>query len=132
MAYLPMINRIIEYKNAKGQARKWVLLQFVIAGLRRMSYKIPSRAIALTRARVKRGLYKCELCCKLVKKSQIAVDHKLPIVPVTGWDTFDGYIDRLFCNPEELQIICKEPCHAVKTKAENKQRRQNAGNKNKK
>jgi len=118
-----MINRIINYKNAKGQERKWVLSQFVISGLRRLSYKIPSRAIALTRARVKRGIYKCAICGELVKKSEISVDHKLPIVPVTGWDTFDGYIDRLFCNPEDLQIICKDPCHALKTKLENQARR---------
>jgi hypothetical protein len=127
-----MINRVIEYKNAKGQARKWILLQFVISGLRRMSYKIPSRSIALTRARVKRGVYKCEMCGKEIKKSQMAVDHKLPIVPVTGWDTFDGFIDRLFCNPEDLQVICKEPCHAEKTKNENTQRRKYAKDHNKK
>jgi len=118
-----MINRVINYKNAKGQERKWILSQFVISGLRRLSYKIPSRSIALTRARVKRGWYKCELCGKLVKKSAISVDHKLPIVPISGWDSFDGYIERLFCNPEDLQIICKDPCHSSKTKLENSARR---------
>lgn len=120
-----MLNLIYKYKNAKGEDREWVLSQFVISGLRRMSYKIPMRAAALSRARVKRGKYKCEMCGKIVSKSQIAVDHILPIVPVTGWDTFDGYIKRLFCMPEGLSIICKNPCHANKTKEENAQRRKN-------
>ena len=118
-----MINRVIEYKNAKGLLRKWILSQFVISGLRRLSYKIPARSIALTRARVKRGIYRCEMCKKLGKKSEIVLDHILPVVPITGWDSFDGFIDRLFCNPEDLQVIHKSPCHAQKTKLENQTRR---------
>lgn len=115
---------VFNYKNKKGQLKKWVLSQFVISGLRRMSYKCPMRAAALTRARVKRGLYKCEICSKLTKKSSIALDHILPVVPVTGWDDFEGFINRLFCLPEGLQTICKD-CHGKKTKEENRLRRQN-------
>ena len=118
-----MINLVFDYKNAKGQPRRWILSQFVISGLRRMSYKVPMRAAALSRARIKRGWYKCEVCGKIIKKSAIAIDHKLPIVPVNGWDNFDGYIKRLFCLPGEIQVICRTPCHLEKTKAETKERK---------
>ena len=114
---------IFEYKNAKGQTRKWVLQQYVIAGLRRLSYRTPMRAAALTKARIRRGVYKCAICGKEVKKSQIALDHINPVVPITGWDDWNGFINRLFCAVTDLQVICKDPCHALKTKYENAARR---------
>jgi len=55
-------------------------------------------------------------------------DHITPIVPVTGFDTWDSTIDRLFCEAEGLQALCVD-CHAVKTKAENEERRENKRNK---
>jgi hypothetical protein len=51
-------------------------------------------------------------------------DHITPIVPVTGFDTWDNTIDRLFCEIEGLQALCVD-CHAVKTKEENEERRKN-------
>jgi hypothetical protein len=49
------------------------------------------------------------------------VDHIEPIVPVTGWESWDSYIERMFCEKEGLQILCEE-CHDVKTRAEKKKR----------
>ena len=56
------------------------------------------------------------------KTEKYDCDHVQPIVPTTGWDSWDGYIDRLF---EGLMVgICKK-CHAKKTKLENDKRRKN-------
>jgi len=114
----------IRYKNAKGQDRDWKLFDRVKAALRNLSYKTPIRQIVLKRARTERGKYKCELCGAIKKTSEIVVDHIEPIVPVTGFDNWDGLIERLFCLPEGLQVICKKPCHAEKSKKENSLRRE--------
>ncbi len=120
---------IYEYKNAKGEPRKWVLQQFLISGLRRMSYKTPMRADALKNARVKRGKYKCAMCLQIFGKRQICVDHIQPVISTKkGFTTWDSYIKKLFCTPQGLQILCRK-CHNIKSKGENKERRKNYKNK---
>lgn len=114
---------IVEYKNAKGQDRKWVLFDRVKGALRSLSYKTPMRAAALKRARIERGKYKCELCGTIGGPKTMAVDHTDPIIPITGFKSWDDTISRLFCTSDKLKTICKKPCHSEKTKAENAERR---------
>jgi hypothetical protein len=46
------------------------------------------------------------------------VDHKDPVIdPVVGFTDWNEYIRRMFCGPENLQVLC-DPCHAEKTRAE--------------
>lgn len=74
---------------------------------------------ALADARVERGSYKCAGCSELFKRDQIHIDHIEPVIPVDGtfedWNTF---IERLFCGPEGLQVLCVQ-CHEDKTLCEN-------------
>jgi 5-methylcytosine-specific restriction endonuclease McrA len=58
--------------------------------------------------------YRCNACTKLYVASAVQVDHKIPIGSCSTWDEF---IERLFCEAENLQVLCK-PCHKAKTKAE--------------
>jgi 5-methylcytosine-specific restriction endonuclease McrA len=45
----------------------------------------------------------------------VFVDHIIPVVdPAVGWTTWDDIVDRLFCEPDNLQLLCKE-CHSVKS-----------------
>lgn len=97
---------------------------FAIAALRRASYRWPSRSQAATNARVARGKYKCAICSTIVGNKEKKLDHILPVVAVTGWDGFDGFIERLLCDVTGFQVIC-ENCHARKTKLENEIRRVN-------
>lgn len=70
------------------------------------------RSECLKKAKVDRGLYQCAICPpgKLTRYSDTQVDHKITAVPLTGWDGFDSFIERLFCPVEDLQVLCK-PCH---------------------
>lgn len=110
---------IVEYFNAKGQPRKWVLFDRVKGALRSLSYKTPMRSMAMKRAKIERGRYKCEECGTIGGPKTMAVDHLDPIIPITGFKSWDDTIDRLFCTTDKLQVICKDPCHKAKTKAEN-------------
>ena len=60
----------------------------------------------------------CQVCSSWVSSSKIAVDHIVPVVDVdvgfTDWNTF---IDRLWCDKNNLQIIC-DSCHNKKTNNE--------------
>lgn len=85
---------------------------------------------ALKAAFVKRGvnpktgklakLHKCNHCSKLFPMNAVKVDHIKPVVdPNVGFVSWDMYIDRMFCEVENLQVLC-DPCHDFKTKTESK------------
>lgn len=94
---------------------------YAIALLRRGSYRAPMRYQALQRAKVMYGRYTCAACEGIFARKDIQVDHIAPVVNVSGWDGFDLFIDRLFCDSEGLQVMCK-PCHKAKSQKENASR----------
>jgi hypothetical protein len=49
-------------------------------------------------------------------------DHIDPVIPLTGFDSWDGVIKRLYCEADGFQALCKA-CHKVKTKEEADERR---------
>ncbi len=65
--------------------------------------------------------YKCAECEGLFKPNQVEVDHKIPVGPAPGSKyapdglTWDDFIFRIFCNPTNLQVLCKDKCHKTKT-----------------
>jgi 5-methylcytosine-specific restriction endonuclease McrA len=75
----------------------------------------PNRKAALTTARISRGLYVCAECKALTTAKEIAVDHKERVGSVLE----AGYLERLFCHPSQLQVLCTA-CHDRKTAKERK------------
>ena len=62
--------------------------------------------------------YKCNACKEEFTSANVQVDHKKPVVnPKLGFTTWDDYVDALFCEKNNLQVLCKE-CHKEKTKKE--------------
>jgi 5-methylcytosine-specific restriction endonuclease McrA len=61
----------------------------------------------------------CENCAKFTPRKELCVDHIEPVgsfpEPIPG--KLGAYVDRLFCDVDNLQLLCKE-CHAAKTKRE--------------
>lgn len=70
--------------------------------------------------------WSCCAECKLPTPTYlIQVDHIIPIVPIDSTlelMTWDDVVDRIWCDKNNLQPLCK-PCHNIKTKAERKLRR---------
>lgn len=69
---------------------------------------------------------KCSQCQTPTATYQIEVDHVDPIVPVDRsleQMSWDEVINRVFCSKDNLTPVCR-PCHAIKTKSENKARAQ--------
>lgn len=107
--------------------------------LRRLSYQRPEYSKAKNRAKVDITVYKCEECGQLMYdgKSQKSFDKKLLNYPSLIWQTpeldhdksvvepkrgfasWDDYLDRLFCAPEDLTVMCKK-CHKKESDKETK------------
>jgi hypothetical protein len=66
--------------------------------------------------------YECSNCHCCFPAKLVVVDHISPVVPVTGFVSWDDVITRMFCPAEGLQVLCKT-CHSIKTKEENAQRK---------
>lgn len=95
--------------------------QFVKNALRRASYKWPPRTESLRKARVGRGDYLCNLCKKIFKRKEVQVDHIIPVIdPLTGFNGFDEYVERLLCDEDNFQVICIS-CHKTKTLEQTKE-----------
>lgn len=98
--------------------------------LRRGSTRWGPRQKVKGRARVKRGVYKCEGCGNLGpatlppeegkkrRRNNAVVDHIKPVVdPAVGFESWDVFISNLFCEEEYLQLLCWT-CHHTKTQEE--------------
>jgi 5-methylcytosine-specific restriction endonuclease McrA len=80
-------------------------------------------------ARTRRGFYKCAGCEEEVpaslkvegsrrRSNNIHVDHIKPIIdPAVGWTTWDDCIENMFCELDNLQVLCTA-CHKVVTDEE--------------
>jgi hypothetical protein len=73
----------------------------------------------------KRVYFRCMICGAKENRSNTSVDHIEPVVGPGGFTTWDEYIDRMFCNATNLQVICRR-CHDQKTKAEREARKARA------
>lgn len=110
-------------KKIKHRDRNTALKAFLIPVLRRASYRWSPRSEAIKAAKVGIGKYKCALCESIVGAKEFTVDHKTHVVPIeTGFDNWDGFVNRMFCEADEFQIICKS-CDATKTLAERELRK---------
>lgn len=109
------------------------LKTFIISALRGAFRKYPPKYEVLEEAFVGKKVnelsgrvakhYRCNSCKGHFPLSKVNVDHITPVVnPDTGFTTFDSFIENLFCQKEQLQVLC-EDCHDKKTREENTQRK---------
>lgn len=112
---------------------------FVISALRTATRKWPAKFQTLKEANTGRRTnkktgklayhYQCAGCRKEFVQSDIQVDHIFPVVdPQHGFQGWDTYIDRMFCEKQGLQVLCKT-CHSQKTQVEKKEREKHAATK---
>lgn len=115
-----------------GKWTKARMRSFIMSALRRAQW--PAKYASIASAFVKAGvnpatgkpckLHRCPECKELFPKGQMQADHITPVIPVTGFDSWDEVIKRLYCELDGYRPVCK-PCHKGKTLAENAERRAN-------
>ena len=96
---------------------------FIMTQLRGATRKWAPISDCQKAARVRRGWYKCNICKQEVPNTilkdrkrvkNVFVDHIEPIVPVTGWVSWDHCVDSMFSEEGNLQLACRS-CHSIKT-----------------
>lgn len=106
---------------------------FVTSALRAASRRWPPKYKALKEAFVGRKVntktgkqamhYECAECSEHFVATDVQVDHIHPVVdPKKGFTTWDNFIERMFCEIKNLQVLCK-PCHKIKTDQEKLERK---------
>ena len=103
------------------EAKYW---QFIRSALRQATMKYPviqnfkkkgRRSVTGKRHKYE---YKCAECGKWFKDKEISVDHRIPAGSLKTYDDLPGFVERLFCEEDNLQILCKDKCHQAKTNKE--------------
>lgn len=68
------------------------------------------------------NMYKCKKCKGKFTSKEVQVDHIKPVVGKEGFISWDKFIENLFCEEKNLQVLCL-PCHKEKSKKETDQRK---------
>jgi 5-methylcytosine-specific restriction endonuclease McrA len=100
---------------------------FIISVLRSGTRRWPPKYETLNEAKTEKKInvktgrlaqhYRCASCLEEFTASNIQVDHIIPVASIDGFSTWDSFIENLFCEKDNLQVLCV-PCHAIKTKEE--------------
>lgn len=111
-----------------GQWTEARFRNFIRSQLRAATMRWGPIADCLKAARVSRGEYLCAGCGQTVpatikingrRAKNVHVDHISPIIdPDVGFTTYDNLIERMFCEADNLQVLCTD-CHTIKTDKEN-------------
>ncbi|MNX05478.1 hypothetical protein D3C86_350920 [compost metagenome] len=122
-----------ERKYNNGEWTEARFNSFVKSGLRSTSQRWPPKYRVLSRACVGQKInpksgrlakhYVCASCRFEFVAKDVEVNHILPVIPTSGFDSWDATIERLFCEESGLECLCK-PCHRLITKQENAERKE--------
>ena len=117
-----------------GKKKVWNRQATIFSALRRAHRNSPEYREALLLAKeeyfitckngnqARRVRFKCKNCTEKKSRKLVKVDHRDPVVALTGFTTLDSFADRLFCGVGGLDILC-DTCHKYKTKIENRERK---------
>jgi len=109
-------------KSLKKKA-EFKFFQWLRSGLRSMSRRYPPIYEALAAAKVpykgsnarQKVAYKCAACGgSEFSSKQVAVDHRVDCGTLQSWGDVKGFMERLFCGKEGLDVLCNS-CHDLKT-----------------
>jgi 5-methylcytosine-specific restriction endonuclease McrA len=116
----------------KKKPRKFNKDSAIRSSIRRIFSRSPTVIETLKKARRERPWYKkdgtvakkprveylCSNCGKWFMGKDVQVDHIIPVIdPVKGFESWDVFVDRLFCEEDNLAVLCKSD-HKNKTNEE--------------
>lgn len=91
--------------NLRLASRKWPPRKAVLLASRRPSESDNKRL---------KWEHQCSVCKGWFPAKQVEIDHAVPCGPLTNWEEFKTFAQRLFCEADGLAIRC-EACHQAKT-----------------
>jgi 5-methylcytosine-specific restriction endonuclease McrA len=98
---------------------------FVRSGLRKISQRWAPVYDALNNSKRKsrsankrlKWEHQCNECKQWFPRKLVSVDHVVPAGSLKTYADLPGFVERLLCEEEGLQVLCK-CCHDAKTKQE--------------
>ena len=80
---------------------------------------VDSKRIEWFKGKRKRVSFQCNHCKENFSKSDIDIDHVVPIGKgvYNSISDLERFISLVYCSHDNLQVLCKQ-CHKVKTKKE--------------
>ena len=132
---MQLLKRFIIFIRGKLLSNGWTegrLKSFITSTLRGGFRKFPPKYETLKKASVGKKInaktkrmaehFTCNMCKGEFPAKEVNVDHISPVVcPYTGFVDWNTFINRLFCDGGNLQVLCS-PCHDLKTAEERKER----------
>jgi len=107
-------NSAIRGAVRRAFSRSPIVREVLFAGRR----EIPKYNKDGTRAKKDSVQYQCNCCKEWVGSTYVAVDHIEPVIDNDiGFQDWNTFITRLFCEKDNLQILC-DPCHTAKSNQE--------------
>ena len=118
-----------ENTRCGGKLTEAEFVNFIKNQLRSATRKWAPNSLCKKDAHISRGVYKCACCEQEVtptfydedkrkRVTNIFVDHISPVIdPHVGFTTWDSFINNLFCEKDNLQLLCGT-CHKAKTQEE--------------
>lgn len=121
------MGRRVERTRAGGNWTESRYFGFIRSTLRRAFTRYPVKhQVKVKSRRQKKGSrryeYQCAACKKYYPNSQTQVDHIIPAGSLKTFDDLPGFVERLFCEPDNLQVLCSQ-CHKAKTEEERNARK---------
>lgn len=92
---------------------------FIRSSLRSAFTKWGPKHEAKKLAKVAYNKYECAHCHEFFGSKDTEVDHKVPAGSLKTYDDLPGFVERMFCEVDGFQVLCKE-CHQAKTNEERK------------
>ena len=91
----------------RQMSRRWPPLVELVNAVRRPSQSANKR---------QKWEYQCAECRGWFPRKGVEVDHVEPCGSLRSLQDIAGFVERLFCEPEGLRVLC-EGCHAARTRA---------------
>jgi 5-methylcytosine-specific restriction endonuclease McrA len=115
---------ILKTRNA-GTLTESAFWSFIRSGLRQKSRfwkpitqcKMKSRRAYKGPLKRQKFEYQCKECLNWFPDKKINVDHISPAGSLRCANDLPGFVERLFCEVDNLQVLC-QCCHDIKTKQE--------------
>ncbi len=126
-------NEIWQEVRLDPEKLKYFKFNWAKNAIRRASYRWPGyfnakkKNYITVEETLKSGIVKliercfCSVCGIISKKKDFQLDHIIPCVLLTGWDNFDGFIDRTMCTEDGFIVKCKA-CHQETTNEQTEKR----------
>jgi len=116
--------RVVKNRNA-GTMSESAFWSFIRSGLRQKSRwwkpitecKLSARRPYTGPLKRQKFEYQCNSCKKWYPEKKINVDHIVPAGTLTCANDLPAFVERLFCEQENLQVLCQD-CHNEKTQKE--------------